>query len=207
MINVPLKKIAELAKSRTPEQLIKLLSQYAGRIIDNIQYLKEAHSAINTYRGLLCEGISATEEEITVSEMPEKRIIMGNLNDFNGTVGFFGEYTRFCSIAHEPNINLSFPVGGYFENMDTFLKDPSRPERFFSIDPLGNHLRKRGDYLIGFARGYYAELGDTPERMKRYIDENSIKVSGPVYIMYLFDETCTQDPSNYLAQIAVAASR
>jgi hypothetical protein len=47
---------------------------------------------------------------------------------------------------------MSFPVGGYFEDMDAFMKKPSQPTRFFSIAPKGTDLKPAGLYLIGYTR-------------------------------------------------------
>jgi hypothetical protein len=109
--------------------------------------------------------------------------------------------------VNEQHINLSFPVGGYWDDMSRFLAEPSRPDHFFSIDPTGTHNRKAGDYLIGFARGYYSEMGDLPKRMAAYAKEHSLSFSGPVYTMYLHEEISTQDPSQYLAQSCVIVSK
>ena len=87
------------------------------------------------------------------------------------------------------------------------MNAPNRPEHFFSIDPIGADLRKAGDYLVGFSRSYYGDYGDLPQRMADYAKENNIKISGPVYTMYLFDEICVQDPSQYLAQSCIAVSK
>jgi len=90
--------------------------------------------------------------------------------------------------------------------MDRFMKTPSKPDNFFSIDPTGVHTRKAGEYLVGFARGYYGELGDLPQRMAVYMKKNNIAVFGPVYIIYLLDEICIHEASRYLAQACVAVS-
>ena len=91
--------------------------------------------------------------------------------------------------------------------MESFLKAPGRPDNFFTIDPLGSHTRKAGDYVIGFTRGDYGEMGDLPQRMAAYAKENSLKITGPVYTIYLLDEICAKDPSQYLAQSCIAVSR
>jgi hypothetical protein len=69
--------------------------------------------------------------------MDEKRIILGDVTDFCGEVGFRREFLHFCEGSYEPPLNTSFPIGGYFESMDVFLDAPSQPTRFFTIDPKG----------------------------------------------------------------------
>ena len=130
-----------------------------------IRFLQEGKSVINTFTELLDEAMRATETEITVSEMPETRIISGDLTEYRSNEGFMREFLLFCTSSHEPKLNTSFPIGGYFENIQTFLKEPSRPTRFFSIDPKGNDMKPAGLYLIGYTRGYYGQTNDTYHRV------------------------------------------
>ena len=199
-IGVSLDTIKELSEDRTPEKLMKLLSKQKGVIADEIVFLQEAFSVISTFLELLNEGISATETEISVSTMPEKRIILGGINDFDGSVGFYKAFTRFCSSALEPKLNLSYPVGGYFESMDMFLSEPSKPTRFFSLDPKGYECIPAGLYMTGYTRGYYGQTNDLPERMAAFAEKNGLVFTGPVYNIYLFDELSVSDPDQYLLQ-------
>jgi len=61
--------------------------------------------------------------------------------------------------------------------------------------------------LTGFHSGYYGEFDDLSERMAAYMEENDLTVSGPLYIIYLFDEICVEDPTQYLAMVCVAVSK
>jgi len=47
--------------------------------MNKIHSMQDAYSVISTFLELLIEGISTTESEILVSEMPEKRVILGQL--------------------------------------------------------------------------------------------------------------------------------
>ena len=114
---------------------------------------------------------------------------------------------RFCKRADEFRINLNYPIGGMYDNMDAFLAAPAQPTRFFSLDPTGNIQLEAGDYLVGYARGYYGELDDLAKRMADYAEASDLKVPDPVYVLYLHDEICTQDPADYLACASIAASR
>ncbi|MCL2153827.1 MAG: MerR family transcriptional regulator, partial [Oscillospiraceae bacterium] len=137
-IEVPLDEIVELAKNRTPETVIKLFRKHKEKVQNKIEFLQEALSVISTFLELLIEGISATETEISVIRMPEKRIIMGDTNGYADSGSFYQELRKFYCAQHEPKLNLSYPVGGYFGSMDEFMNEPSQPARFFSLDPKGN---------------------------------------------------------------------
>jgi DNA-binding transcriptional MerR regulator len=203
-MRVPLDTIKGLAKERSPEKVLKLLSKHRDLIEDNLRFLNEARSVIDTFVGLLSEGIRITETEFTISELPEKNIILGDVNDFSGSFSFFSEFVRFCAEPKIPKLNLSYPVGGYFDSMDVFLDEPSRPTRFFSLDPKGCQVKETGLYLTGYTRGYYGQTNDLPERMEAYAKSNGLVFSGPVYNIYLNDEISVTDPEQYLLQVSAS---
>jgi len=144
--------------------------------------------------------------KVAIMHRDDSNIILGPRNEWKKGEGFFEPFMHFCKQAKDLRINLSFPVGGLHEDWGGFVEAPGEPDYFCSIDPTGNKKRAVGNYVIGFHHGYYGEFGDLPERMMNYIKENSITILGPVYTMYLHDEICIKDPSQYLAQISVAVS-
>jgi DNA-binding transcriptional MerR regulator len=203
-IGVPLKTIKELTLNRTPEKMLKLLKKHRDRVADEIGFLQEVYSIINTFTDLLYEAISVTETDITISEMPEKRIILGGINDFGGTTGFHREFIHFCTVSHEPKLNMSQPIGGYWESMLAFLDEPSRPMRFFSLDPRGYEQKSAGLYLIGYTRGYYGQTNDLPKQMAAYAKKHGLVFNGAVYNIYLSDEISEANPEQYLLQVAAS---
>jgi len=204
-IGVPLKEIKELSNNRTPEKIYKLLYRNRDKVADEIMFLREIHSVINVYLDLIGEGLGITENTITVSETPERQIILGNENNF-GDDEFYGEFLRFQNEYHEPKLNISYPVGGYWPSMAAFLEKPSRPERFFSLDPKGYEQCAGGLYLRGYTRGCYGETNDLPQRMSVYAKKNGLVFTGAVYYVYLFDGICLSDNGQYLLQVSAAVS-
>ena len=203
-IGVPLDAIRNLMQDRSPEVIVKLLTKNRDMVANEIRYLDEVHSVINTFTELLNEGMAAIETEISVSEMPGKQIILGEEADFRGETGFMREFLRFCNGSFNPKLNMSYPIGGYWENMDAFLNAPSQPMRFFSLDPSGHEHKTAGLYLIGYTRGYYGQTNDLTERMTTFAKKNGLVFAGPVYNLYLFDELSIADPNEYLLQASAS---
>jgi DNA-binding transcriptional MerR regulator len=202
-IGVPLQTVKELTLSRTPEKLLKLLNRHKDIVMDELRFLQEVYSVIHTFTELLHSGISAIENEICVTEMPEMNIILGDENEFDGSVSFYGEYTRFCNTLYEPKLNLSRPIGGYWESMEVFVDHPL-PTRFFSIDPHGYQRREAGLFIVGYERGYYSHTSDLTRRMTAFAKKNGLLFNGPVYNIYLFDELSVTDPEQYLLQASAS---
>ncbi len=205
-IGVPLDTIRELAANRTPEKVLKVLTKYRDKVVDEIRFLQDAHAVVDTFIDLICEGIRITENEITVCEMPEKRIILGDENHFDDPGIFMDEFVRFYKSVHEPNVNMSFPVGAYWPDMESFLSAPVSPFRFFSLDPIGKERQTAGLYLKGYTRGYYGCINDLPERMIAFAAKNGLRFTGEVYGIYLHDEISIVDPNDYLMEVAVGVT-
>jgi len=203
-LGFPLKTIAALREERNAEGLLKLFEKREKELDAELHALRMRSSIIHARQELLRYSLRADESQVAILPRDDKEMILWPRNEYREGDTFIEPLAAFIKHAPEHRVHMAFPVGGYWSDMEGFMREPSRPERFFSIDPLGKHIRKKGDYLIGFARGYYAEMGDLPERMAAYIQENGTKVTGSVYAMYLEEEISTRDPSQYLAQICVA---
>lgn len=208
-LEIPLKTIAELRENRDPERFMLLLEKLEHRLDMEMRQLRIRYSIIHTRREMINFGMKVDESEISVIRKDEKAMILWPRNEYKEGDTFVEPLATMVQHAYKLHINLCFSVGGYFDSFERFEKDPGRPDRFISIDPIGTHIVKGGDYLVGYHRGDYGEFGDLPERMADYIKTHSIAVTGPVYEMYLHDEISTKDPDKYLVQcsIAIAKSR
>jgi DNA-binding transcriptional MerR regulator len=206
-LNVPLKTIAELREERNPENFLKLLEKKEKELDMELMEIRQRSSVIHARRELINYGLRVDETQISILHRDEKAMILWPRNEYQDGDTFVAPLASFVNRTKELRINLDFPVGGYWDDLQSFQNAPSHPDCFFSIDPTGTHIRKDGEYLIGFARGFYGEMGDLPERMADYQKENSLTLSGPIYVMYLHDEICTKDPSQYLAQACVEVTK
>ncbi len=203
---VPLGTIKEMAESRTPEKVLRLLTKNKNLVADEIRYLQDVLTVVETFIELLTEGLGITETEITTNVMSEKRMILGDKNHFENPGEFLGEFLRFRKSVHEPPLNMSYPVGAFWPNMTTFSERPSSPERFFSLDPKGSDHKSAGLYLNGYIRGYYGQAGELPTKMQSFAKKNGLRFTGAVYGTYLFDELSIIDPNQYLAQISASVT-
>ena len=206
-LEIPLKTIAELRVERDPDMLLALLEKQEIQMDMEMRRLRHRYSIIHSRRELINIGVHADESALSVVHLDEKDMILWPQNEYGEDDTFIEPLSAHVATTGDYHINLSFPVGGYHNNMESFITSPGRPEHFLSIDPVGNHIRKAGDYLVGYVRGYYGDMGGLPGRMEAYARENSLTLTGPVYTMYLHEEICITDPSQYLAQCSIAIGK
>jgi len=229
-LNIPLKKIGEIENRRNPENIVRLIEQQEKWLDLEMRRLRECYSIIHTRLELINygarvergfkavdgvrmdsgytgdDGLAVDENKISVLRRGDMALILGPRNVWPEGEGFYEPFMNFCKQANKMRINLNFPIGGMHQDWEGFMEMPGKPQHWFSIDPTGNHHRVAGKYMIGFIRGYYGQFGDLSQRMAAYARENALTVSGPVYTIYLHDEVCLKDPSQYLVQVCVAVS-
>jgi len=205
-LGIPLKIIAELSLRRNPKDILNLLEDFEYSLDAEMADLMVRYSIIHTRIENLCLGLMANEAEIYVTMLSQRTMMLWP--------SYKGEQEQCITtpLTHLPKfgehtINPSFPIAGYHSNLDSFIKRPGCPDNFMSVDPIGTHKRIAGEYLVGYARGNYGELGDLPERMLDYAKANSVNVAGPVYTYYLHDEISTNDPTNYLVQCCMCIGK
>jgi len=206
-LDIPLKVIADLQKHRSPERVLELLEQHEQTLDMQMSKLRIRYSAIHIRRELLKLGLSVDDSEIAVVSQYEKFMILWPRNKYEPGQTFIEPLAGHFNSTNERMVNLSFPIAGYHYELNSFAKNPGCPDHFMSLDPAGAHRKKAGEYLVGYARGYYGEIGDLPERMISYAKENSINISGPIYTMYLHEQISTLNPTDYLAQCCITIKK
>ncbi|MCL2121437.1 MAG: MerR family transcriptional regulator [Clostridiales bacterium] len=206
-LDFPLKTIAELRQNRDPDKILALLDKQEKEMDMEMQRLRLRYSIIHARRELITNGIKAPEAEIAVVWRDSLDIMVWPLNEYNEGETFIEPMAGFINQAQDQHINLSFPVGGCFDSFETLKSGTNRPQHFISIDPIGNQKIKEGDYLSGYTRGYYGEMGDLPAKMEKFAKKEQLTMAEPVYVIYLLEEICMQNPDEYLVQILVPVKK
>jgi len=229
-LNIPLKTIGELERERTPFKIVELI-EAQERILDmEMRRLREAYSIIHIRRELIYYGMHLEdgfhavdgmrvenkpesgkvewidENEIAVLHREQRPYILGPPNEWPEDGSFYEPFVNFCAAASDLRMNLNFPIGAYHNSFEDYQKAPGQPDNFISLDPTGNRVRPAGKYMIGFCRGYYGQFDDLAARLTAYAEKNKLRLTGPVYVMYLLDEVCMMETDQYMVQVSVAVS-
>jgi len=206
-LGIPLATIKDIAQDRTPGEIIEMLSRQETILDRKLEELRTAYSIVHTFRDNIQSGMLGTVGEVKVEELDELCYVLGPVNDFDEKQNDYDAFKKFCDSADDYRINLRYPVGRYYFSMDSFVKEPNRPDKYFSSDPMGNCRREAGKYLVGYKRGYEGDFTDIIEKMSACAEDHGLFFVGPVYVRYLLDELSVTDPDKYLARIAVSVSK
>jgi len=203
-LKVPLKVIRSVNENRSPERVLRMLDQRETMLDTELNRLHEAYSTIHILRDAIERGLNVPgASHISLQTLDTMFIMPGPSNEGWEGDNFYQAFMRYCKYAKENRINLNNPIGGYFESMEDFLERPSVPTRFFTVDLHGYDKRAAGEYIVGYARGYYGHMGGMPRRLNEFAAQHGL-ACGPVYVLYLLNEISVKEPSEYLAQVCVA---
>jgi len=205
-LKISLNGISEVQKRRTPQLIYELLRQQAQELDHELSRLHRAYSVIHTYCEIIQDGLLADDRAIDIIWMRERTIEPGPVNDFSSGY-FYDSFFAFIEQMNNRKIDSAYPAGGFYRDVDAFFAAPGKPTRFFSLVSTGHDTKKAGEYLVGYARGYYGDLGDLPQRMQAYAKELFLSMKGPAYEIYLHDEISVFDPDQYLIQISIPIKR
>ncbi|MDR2035798.1 MAG: MerR family DNA-binding transcriptional regulator [Coriobacteriales bacterium] len=199
----PLKDLLALVQHRTPEVLLEVLTKATEEQKQKIAILKESLTVMGVMSDLMTLGLKAGDSSVEIVEYEPDYIVLGGENTHQDAATFYPAWLSFMNMAKKAGININYPVGGYFENMERFIANPGLPSRFYFINPHGKDVRSGGKWLAGYVRGFYGQPGDLIVRMLDFAKENNLELTGPVYNTFLFDETSTVDPDQYLMRASV----
>ncbi|MCL2654705.1 MAG: MerR family DNA-binding transcriptional regulator [Coriobacteriia bacterium] len=188
---------------RTPERMQSLFVEKKEDVEAELVRLSRERDVIETYCDLISKGLSAVPDQLAVRYRPESSITVGPENDFTTSASFDRAFSHFYRMADRYGIDLRFPVGGVFDDIDEFVEEPGRPTHFFSVDPQGKDKVSAGNYLTGYSVGPYGETHDLEKRMAKYLKKNSLRATGPVYNIFLLDEISLVSPGDYLLEAFV----
>ena len=202
-LDMPIRQITHIQSNRSPELLLEVLSEKEAALEAEFINIDRSFNVVKTLKRMIQAGLAADETIIETRYLEEMPIVIGPLNDFGDSQFFYDAFLKFCSESKQYRIDLRLPVGGMFEDFNTFSSSPNKPTHFFSVDPKGLDKRRAGKFLTAYHRGYYGEADSLDERMRTYLNENGLKPVGPVFNIFLHDELSIDNPENYLLQATV----
>lgn len=200
---VPLKELLPLVHERTPETMLEVLEKAISAHKKKIARLRETQNIMEVMAMLMETGIKADAAHCEVLEYEPYNIILSSENIHQDAASFYPAWLAFMNTAKKAGINIKYPVGGYFDSMDRFLRNPGMPSRFYFVNPRGKNVREGGKWLACYVRGFYGVTKDLPERMSAYAIEHDLELTGPVYNTFLLDEVSTIKPEDYLMRASI----
>ena len=204
-LGLPLAEIKILKDNRTPENVSSTLLRQIEKIDLKISEWVRARKLLLMFQKTINEVLNVDEEAITIQFMPAEAIILGDLNDYSRGRN---DYDALLSFYHNiskkyPDLNLNYPVWGFFSKERIKRGDWRWPERYYFYNPEGYDKRPAALYAIGYTRGGYGQCGNLYNRIIDYIDRNNFEICGDTFEEYPLNEFSISDDTNYLIRVMI----
>ncbi|WNV81560.1 MerR family transcriptional regulator [Bacillus atrophaeus] len=203
-VGVPLKRIKQLLKGKTPEDIVALLKEKSFEIENKIKKFKHLQTIIQTKVKLTEQALETDFSSVSFQYLEEEKFMISR-NTLNlperKYIAAISELIRYVQL-HE--LDEGYPVGGIFAREQILKKDFYNYSHFYikvqeGIEKINYHVRSKGLYAVGYQKGDEAE--DAYRRIIQFIEKNRMRMGEYAYEEYMLDEVVVDGLENQITKI------
>ncbi|MED4787065.1 MerR family transcriptional regulator [Bacillus atrophaeus] len=203
-VGVPLKRIKQLLKGKTPEDIVALLKEKSFEIENKIKKFKHLQTIIQTKVKLTEQALETDFSSVSFQYLEEEKFMISR-NTLNlperKYIAAISELIRYVQL-HE--LDEGYPVGGIFAREQILKKDFYNYSHFYikvqeGIEKIDYHVRPKGLYAVGYQKGDEAE--DAYRRIIQFIEKNRMRMGEYAYEEYMLDEVVVDGLENQITKI------
>ncbi|PRR89485.1 MerR family transcriptional regulator [Bacillus atrophaeus] len=203
-VGVPLKRIKQLLKGKTPEDIVALLKEKSFEIENKIKKFKHLQTIIQTKVKLTEQALETDFSSVSFQYLEEEKFMISR-NTLNlperKYIAAISELIRYVQL-HE--LDEGYPVGGIFAREQILKKDFYNYSHFYikvqeGIEKINYHVRPKGMYAVGYQKGDEAE--DAYRRIIQFIEKNRMRMGEYAYEEYMLDEVVVDGLENQITKI------
>ncbi|MCY8523446.1 MerR family transcriptional regulator [Bacillus atrophaeus] len=203
-VGVPLKRIKQLLKGKTPEDIVALLKEKSFEIENKIKKFKHLQTIIQTKVKLTEQALETDFSSVSFQYLEEDKFMISR-NTLNlperKYIAAISELIRYVQL-HE--LDEGYPVGGIFAREQILKKDFYNYSHFYikvqeGIEKINYHVRPKGLYAVGYQKGDEAE--DAYRRIIQFIEKNRMRMGEYAYEEYMLDEVVVDGLENQITKI------
>ncbi|MCY9198958.1 MerR family transcriptional regulator [Bacillus atrophaeus] len=203
-VGVPLKRIKQLLKGKTPEDIVALLKEKSFEIENKIKKFKHLQTIIQTKVKLTEQALETDFSSVSFQYLEEEKFMISR-NTLNlperKYIAAISELIRYVQL-HE--LDEGYPVGGIFAREQILKKDFYNYSHFYikvqeGIEKINYHVKPKGLYAVGYQKGDEAE--DAYRRIIQFIEKNRMRMGEYAYEEYMLDEVVVDGLENQITKI------
>ncbi|MCY8856333.1 MerR family transcriptional regulator [Bacillus atrophaeus] len=203
-VGVPLKRIKQLLKGKTPEDIVALLKEKSFEIENKIKKFKHLQTIIQTKVKLTEQALETDFSSVSFQYLEEEKFMISR-NTLNlperKYIAAISELIRYVQL-HE--LDEGYPVGGIFAREQILKKDFYNYSHFYikvqeGVEKINYHVRPKGLYAVGYQKG--DEAKDAYRRIIHFIEKNRMRMGEYAYEEYMLDEVVVDGLENQITKI------
>lgn len=203
-VGVPLKRIKQLLKGKTPEDIVAILKEKSFEIESKIKKLKHLQTIIQTKVKLTEQVLETDFSSVSLQYLDEEKFMISRKTLNLPERKYITAISELIHYGQLHELDEGYPVGGILAREQILKKDFYNYSYFFikiqeGIEKINYHVRPKGLYAVGYQKGDEAE--DAYRRIIRFIEKNGMQMGDYAYEEYMLDEVMVDRFENQITKI------
>ena len=207
-LDMPLKEIKAYLDKRSPEELVLLLEKQESLIDKKIKDLQSMKYLIYKKAQITKKACNIDTTKITIQEMKPEYLVITEMDliatekntaisiaehiNFCGQNQIYSPYSIGCMQSKEAIENNIYTDYSYF-----YTRVKKKPKNI----PI--FIKEAGSYVVAYHKGGYYTIGETYDKVLKYLKDNNISSEGYFFEDALLDELSVKGYENYVLKISI----
>lgn len=204
----PLSEIKEYLEHKSPTRFLSVVKQKREQLILEQKKLQRMEKLLQATYDMTKNALNVVCNIPYTENQEEEYFIAVPLSSSGAEkedIKKMGEHYEYCAAHH---IELTYPSGTIIVKADLENQIYNKPAFFYN--KLGKkqrgekvHIKPRGQYAVINHKGGYDMLPSSYETLVNYINVSHLHIAGNAYEQEMLSYLATEDPSEYIIQIAI----
>lgn len=205
LLGTPLGEIQEYMEGRTPDKFMGLLDEKEKLITKKIQHLQNIKKIIQKKRQLIHDIQNEALSEITIQEEPVHYLIQASINHKDDRTWAI-EIKKLYDLCEKKHILTPYPIG-YVQKRENIENNQYLDYQIFyqmcDVKPkdVAYAVKPQGNYLRAYHKGKWQNIGESYQKIMKYVKDNHIELVGDFYEDILIDSLISDNEEEYLTCI------
>lgn len=202
-LGMSLKEIKAFLDSRSRENLIDILEDRENDIDKQIQHLKKVKKFITTKKENIKNSFNLDFSKVYIKEYPTRYYIIAYTNN-NSEKEFIQATNDLIKQTKELDYTLSYFQ--YKKDIESNIYDNYQNVVVLFPDKVKSKNLKTlpsGKYVVAYHIGHWQTIGNTYQRMMKYIQEKHLEVEDPFIEYFIIDNLMTKHINKYVTEISI----
>ncbi|MEK4349148.1 MerR family transcriptional regulator [Paenibacillus sp. FSL P4-0184] len=203
----PLNEIKEYIQDQNTLHFLSMLKQKQLQLVEEQKKLERMQRLLQGAIDNTNRALHVNCGEPWVEECDEEYFIAVRLSKEKGEKDHVRKVYRIFDYCDEHHLEYDFPIGSIIckSSLEEGDYDPDYYCNKINEKHNGEllYIKPKGKYLIMNHKGSYETLPASYEKLKSYIAENDLHITGNAYEYELLSYLAVGDPDKYVIQIAI----
>ncbi|WHX25100.1 MerR family transcriptional regulator [Virgibacillus halodenitrificans] len=207
-LKMPLQEIKDYLQTKSPQQLMELLTVKSREINQQIEDLQRLQTMIQTKHKQTRDALQTDYSQITIEYMLQERLLISKKILHCTDPAFLEAISVFHSCLKEMKVDSGHPIGGMIRRKEVLEGDYDNYYYLYNrLETIPTqtitYVKAAGLYVIGYHIGRETTIDQTYAKLLNYIQKEDLKLGNWTYEEYILDEISVNGIDHYVTKIVI----